>query len=196
MKHRTTDEFTVRELFDAKMQRAKLHFWPFMVMLTLVMVFYVASATIEPGWITFWLSTGSLAITAITALSRLNDLLPEQSSKRWQARRVGLIMCGASAIGLMVEPVLVWAQGIPMVDFPSWREVMMRLGFALVWITTPHMPPWWRYISGQYKTERDARRAAVANTIIGLDPKDDAPIYNEAGQVERRHGGDRREIDT
>lgn len=193
MKHRTTDEFTVRELFSAKMQRARMHFWPFSFMVVLVMVFYVASATIPPGWLTYSTSAVALAIVAITALSRLNDLLPEQSSKRWQARRVGLIMCGASAIGLMVEPMLVWSQGIPMVDFPSWREVMMRLGFALVWITTPHMPPWWRYVSGAYKTERDAKRAAVASVIVGLDPKDDAPVYNDAGEIERRHGGDRRE---
>lgn len=196
MKHRTTDEFTVRELFCAKVKRARQHLVPFCFMVALVLVLYTASATIEPGWVTFWISGVALMVTAITSLSRLNDLLPEQVSKRWQARRVGLIMCGAAAIGLLVEPLLVWAQGIPMVDFPSWREVMMRWGFALVWITTPHMPPWWRYVSGQYKTEREARRAKVASVIVGLDPKDDAPVYTENGQIERRHGGDRREIDT
>lgn len=193
---RQSSDYTVKELFDAKVKRAKVHVVPFVVMVGIVMILYTASATIEPGWITYGLSAGALIIVAVTALSRLNDLLPEQCSKRWQARRIGLIMAGAASVGIIVEPMLVWMQGIPMVDFPSWREVMMRWGFALVWITTPHMPPWWRYVSGIYKTEREARRAAVVNTIVGLDPKDDAPVYAEDGTIERRHGGDRREIDT
>lgn len=188
-----TDQIPVREMFDAKMKRARLHLWPFLFMVALVLILYTASATIQPGWVTFTMSSFALAICAVTSLSRLNDLLPEQSSKRWQARRVGLIMVGAASIGLLVEPVLVWMDGIRMVDFPSWREVMLRWGFALVWITTPHMPPWWRYVSGAYKTEREAKRAAVASVIIGLDPKDDAPVFNDAGEIERRHGGDRRE---
>jgi hypothetical protein len=105
-------------------------------------------------------------------------------------------MTGAAAIGIMFEPMLVWWQGHDMIDYPSWREVMIRWGFALVWITTPHMPPWWRYVSGQYKTERDARRAKVSTIVAGLDERDDSTIYNSQGNVERRSGGDRRAQST
>jgi len=203
-----TDDRPIKQMVSEKIQRAKLHFWPFVLMVFMIMVFYVASATIPPGWTTFWLSAASLAVTAITALARLNDLGSEFSSKRWQVRRFGLMAVGAAAIGLMMEPIIVWLSGHPMVDFPTWREVMLRFGFALVWITTPHMPPWWRYISGQYKTARQASIAAAAAAgVVGLDPKDDAPVmvrpmpYRDPKElppdvpVERRHGGDRREID-
>lgn len=203
------DDRPVKQMVNEKIERAKLHFWPFVLMVIMIMAFYAASATIPPGWITYWMSAVSLSITAVTALARLNDLGSEFSSKRWQVRRFGLMAVGAASIGLVAEPLIVWFNGHPMIDFPTWREVMLRFGFSLVWITTPHMPPWWRYVSGQYKTIRDAKvAAAIAGGMVGLDPKDDAPImvhpapYSaQAGgslppdvEEERRHGGDRRDI--
>jgi hypothetical protein len=103
-----------------------------------------------------------------------------------------------ATIGLLLEPLTVRSSGVTEVDFPSWREVILRWGMALVWLTTPHMPPWWRYISGRYKTLNEARLAAVSHIVSGLDPSEDAPQYTSSetlppGVVERRTGYDRRE---
>jgi hypothetical protein len=196
---RKTAEIPVLEMLHRKVERAKPHVKPFLFMIGLMLVLYFASATTPPGWLTFALSAVALMLIGITALARLNDLSSDLTSKRWQVRRVGLIMVGASAVGLLFEPLIVYFNGHPMLDFPTWREVMLRWGMTLVWITTPHMPPWWRYVSGQYRTLREERAARASTEIAGLYPEQRAPQYAQAETlppevaVERRHGYDRRE---
>lgn len=83
----------------------------------------------------------ALAVILITAIARVNDIDKALTSKRWQVRRAGLsIVAGASAT-LLVAP-LVGA-------FMSWGTAALIWGFALTWLTTPEMPPWWRWISGR-----------------------------------------------
>jgi hypothetical protein len=186
-------------LLKNKFERTRPHIKPFLFMIALMLVLYTASASIAPGWLTFCLSSAALLLIAITALARLNDLSADLVSKRWQVRRVGLIMVGAAAVGLIFEPAFLIFNGQQMADFPTWREVMLRWGMSLVWITTPHMPPWWRYVSGQYKTLREARLAAASAEVSGLNPTEDAPQYAQSDTIpigflaERRHGFDRRE---
>jgi hypothetical protein len=43
------------------------------------------------------------------------------------------------------------------------------------------MPPWSRYITGQYRTVREAKLAEVASQVSGLDPRDDAPQFVQGG---------------
>lgn len=81
-------------------------------------------------------------IILITAVARLNDIKKAQSSKRWWLRRLGLAMIIA-AMMMVVSSYFV-------VGTPYWVPIQRLLGlwgFALTWITTPGMPPWWRYIS-------------------------------------------------
>lgn len=169
---------TIREMLKQRLDGVRRHGPAFMFMLVVVMMFYASSVLVAPGWLTYLLSAGSMIVVAVTALARLDDISPDQCSARWQVRRAGLIMVGAASIGIGVEPVTVLAfKGVPMTDFPSWKEVMVRLGFALTWVTTPHMPPWWRYISGEFKTVDDARKAAVAMDIAGLYDTKEHPVY-------------------
>ena len=122
---------------------------PAIIFLTmLVMAAYYASIHIPPGWMTYLVSSAALIIMAVTALARLDDIAPEQASKRWQSRRAGLIftIAGVGAIGL--EPLAkITSHGV--IDFPSWGHVLLHWGVALTWITTPNMPPWWKYMTGQ-----------------------------------------------
>lgn len=189
---------SVRELLRAKMERARPHIRPFCFLLSLLLTLYYASTHIPPGWLTYLLSTPALLVLAVTALARLNDIRPDQISKRWQVRRYGMVMVGAASLGLCFEPLIPWGVGITTLDFPSWREVVVRWGIALVWITTPHMPPWWRYITGEYRTVREEKKAKVV-AEGGRDPyatKQDHPVMPPEGErrTERRHGGDRREV--
>jgi NADH:ubiquinone oxidoreductase subunit 6 (subunit J) len=78
----------------------------------------------------------------ITAVARLNDIKKEQNSKRWWVRRVGLLFVSVSMV-MVVASYFTTAT-------PYWNHIMKITGlwgFALTWLTTPGMPPWWRYIS-------------------------------------------------
>lgn len=125
---------------------------PALLLAFLLLAFYWASITFQPGTFTFVLSTTALLIIGLTALARVNDITLYQSSWRWQARRLGLIMVGAASMWLMLAPLTGGHH------WPTWPEVMIRWGVALTWLTTPHMPPWWRYITGEFKDEHFIER--------------------------------------
>lgn len=81
-------------------------------------------------------------LISITAVARLNDIKRHQSSKRWWVRRIGLAMVAVSMVMLMASYFTIAA--------PYWNPTMRILGlwgFLLTWMTTPQMPPWWKYIS-------------------------------------------------
>lgn len=81
-------------------------------------------------------------ILFITAIARLNDVKRHQSSKRWWVRRFGLLLVSVSMVMLVASYFTVGT--------PYWNQIMRLTGiwgFALTWLTTPGMPPWWKYIS-------------------------------------------------
>lgn len=78
----------------------------------------------------------------ITALARLNDIKRTQSGKRWWSRRLGLLFVTVSMVMFIASYFTVEA--------PYWSQIRQLLGlwgFAITWITTPGMPPWWKWIS-------------------------------------------------
>ncbi|MBT9158800.1 MAG: hypothetical protein DDT26_00047 [Dehalococcoidia bacterium] len=100
---------------------------------------YLLTLTIKPGFLTYVLSLPPLLIIVITALARVNDIRPEQASKRWHVRRAGLVLMGFGSV---------WLMGSAFVgDHPEWKDVLLYWGLALTWLTTPSMPPWWKYVS-------------------------------------------------
>lgn len=88
----------------------------------------------------FAVSTVALTIIFITMLCRANDLRWRKEIK-WQARLLGFIICGTMPIGIIA---MEWTTK----EWPSPYEVVFRVGLALVFVTTPYLPPWWRWISG------------------------------------------------
>lgn len=77
-----------------------------------------------------------------TALARLNDIKKSQKSKRWWVRRVGL--------GLVSVSMVMFIASYFTVSAPYWanvRQLFGLYGFLLTWMTTPGMPPWWKYVS-------------------------------------------------
>lgn len=178
----TTDNSpeTIQELFDQKLSIVKTHARSFLASAVVVVGLYVASLKIAPGLITWLCSTIALVLIIITVISRIDDITPDQSSLRWQVRRVGLVLVAASAAGIAADPLLPLIQpGVTRgVDFPTWREVGFRWGMVLMLMTTPHAPAWWRAVSGKYKTVEDAKRAAASVTIAGLyDTSDRHPAF-------------------
>lgn len=107
----------------------------------LLMGIYGCTIAIKPGLVTTVLSTIALLGIAATALARVNDIGQGKNSKRWHTRRVGLTMSAVGALALCVAPIL--ALDGP----PLWRDVVFKWGIFLTWLTTPHMPPWWKWIA-------------------------------------------------
>jgi hypothetical protein len=89
----------------------------------------------------FVISTLSLCVIVVTMLCRANDLRWRRGLK-WQVRLVGFVLCGSAPIGVIgVE----WLTR----TWPTPYEAIFRLGLAFVFVTTPYLPPWWRWISGK-----------------------------------------------
>lgn len=87
-------------------------------------------------------------IVGITTLVRANDLPREVTGWRGHLRRTGFVFSGLGALSYIIMP---WGDhGV----WPSWEWVMFLYGVASVWVTTPHLPPWWPYITGEKKILR------------------------------------------
>lgn len=81
-------------------------------------------------------------VILVTAVARLNDIKRTQNSKRWWIRRVGLLFVSVSMVMFVASYFTIGT--------PYWNLVMKFLGlwgFALTWLTTPNMKPWWQWIS-------------------------------------------------
>ena len=87
----------------------------------------------------FVASAVSLGIISITMLARANDLR-WRKGLIWNARLLGFILAGVAPFG-----VIGWE--VAMQEWPSLYEVVMRIGLMLVFITTPYLPPWWKWIT-------------------------------------------------
>jgi hypothetical protein len=92
-------------------------------------------------YVSFFISTFALFIISITMLARANDLRWRPGMK-WNARLLGFILAGCAPIGIVGYE---WAKA----DWPSLYEAVFRVGLMLVFVTTPYLPPWWKWISGK-----------------------------------------------
>lgn len=101
----------------------------------------------RPSWGTWLATLPAWAIVGVTAAARLHDIT--EIGKRWFVRRLGMILVASGALALAVAPLLNYSN-----SFPTWRGCCLYWGFALAWLTTPNMPPWWKYISGEKKLAR------------------------------------------
>lgn len=120
----------------------------FITAAAVLIAIYWLTTSVPRGWITWAMSVPALVILAITAIVRLYDITAVGT--RWFVRRLGMILVGTTAITLIAAPVMDYSN-----SFPSWRGVLLYWGVALTWLTTPNMPPWWKYISGEYRLSKE-----------------------------------------
>ncbi len=173
--------------FDFRWGIIRLHVIPMIVVLLVVMAFYYASQLIPVGWGTYAMSTFTVAGLFITALARLNDIPHTNTDARWQVRRGGLILVIMACFSLVAAPVISWVYG-KNPDFPSWREVIMRVGVLAVWVTTPMMPPWHRYISGEFRKMRVEVPDNVQLDIVRTEATSDGSMFTERRKEPREEG--------
>lgn len=86
------------------------------------------------------ISTISLSIVSITMLARANDLR-WKTGLTWNARLLGFIFTGFAPFGIIAKELL-------SSNWPGIYDCFFRIGLALVFMTTPYLPPWWKWISG------------------------------------------------
>lgn len=128
-----------------KLKANKRHFWPATVGVAAVSGFQFAASRWAPGWASYFVTFPALVAILVTCLARLDDIGLDKRAPNWQARRFGLILVGVGCVYLLVGPFSEEAV------FPSWIGSMLSWGVALTWVTTPQLPPWWKYITGEYK---------------------------------------------
>lgn len=115
--------------------------------LLMLLAFYMASVLVPSGMITYVLNVPALLIIAMTTIARINDISANLTGPLWNLRRAGLVLVGMYALTQLMAPFA----GVQ--DWPTWRTLIGTWGFAAVWITTPHLPPWWVYIWQAYHVD-------------------------------------------
>lgn len=102
--------------------------------------------SLTPGWVSWLVTVPAHSIIVLTALARVKDI--KDMKLRSHGRRMGLIMTATASITFALSPFFQ-----TLGDFPTWKTVLMVWGIAVTWFTTPHQPPWWKYISGELRNE-------------------------------------------
>lgn len=102
--------------------------------------------------ITLTLSFIALFIISITMLARANDLRI-RAGFHWNLRLAGFVLAGFAPWGLIL---IDWVHG----RTPTIFSTIFNLGLMLVFVTTPYLPPWWKWIwkgdeSGHDRRESD-----------------------------------------
>ncbi len=129
----------------SKVGLGKKHAVAASIIAAVLTVAYLLTAFVPLGVGAYLTSIIPLAVLAVTAVARVNDISPEKLEARWHVRRAGLSIVAAAAVALILSPGTYTA---------SWKDVALYVGMAMTWVTTPQMPPWWKYIT---KGEDDAR---------------------------------------
>lgn len=103
-------------------------------------------------------STIALLFIACTMLLRANDL-KWKKERIWRARAVGLVITGVTPFGMIQA---MW------INSPALAVYLCAflVGNAIVFLTTPNLPPWYRYwFKGDQVTyerrDRSDRRVSI-----------------------------------
>lgn len=134
------------KVFD-KLLNQWQHSMPMAISAMILIAVNILVSGLDRGWGSWLACLPALIIIQITAVARAYDI--KEYNVRGFIRKLGLVLAGTGAFSVMIGPFAGSAQ-----TFPSWYGVTLLSGFSLVWMTTPHMPPWWRYISGEYKNKK------------------------------------------
>ena len=95
-------------------------------------------------------SSVCLALISITMLARANDLRWKEGLA-WNARLIGFVFTGFSPFGIIARELITG-------NWPDLYDCFFRCGLALVFLTTPYLPPWWEWISGTAPEQHPYRR--------------------------------------
>lgn len=87
----------------------------------------------------FIISSIALLIIAVTMLVRANDI-GKRKGVKWHVRRVGFILAGFSSVAIILNEYVTE-------QYATFYALCFRVGLAFVFLTTPYLPPWWKFIT-------------------------------------------------
>ena len=83
-----------------------------------------------------------LIFIAVTMFFRVSDIR-NKTGLLWRARMLGLCLTGVGSIGCVLYDWLLHSFTF------SWSQRGLLFGLVLVFLTSPHLPPYWKWISGK-----------------------------------------------
>lgn len=128
------------------------HKWAMLIAFSIVTLFYQLNSLVPPGWLSWAVTLPALLIILITAIARLDTIGQEKVSYNWQMKRMGFVLIASLALVYGLIPF--GSSGM----FPTWLFSGMMWGLALTWLSTPNQPPWWRFITGDYRLKKQKKR--------------------------------------
>lgn len=132
---------------------------------SLVVIVYILTVIgPPPGWLTWWLCAFPIGVLTLSVISRVNDIDRSKIGAFWDVRRCGLILVSLFVANIVIGPFL------PTPDFPTWWRVTGIWGFALVWLTSPHQPPWFHYVWRSRVTGVDTHPCRRATDDLDSNP--------------------------
>lgn len=135
--------------FWSKLKANRRHIVPACVAALVISGFQYAASHWAPGWGSYFVTAPAVLAIIVTCVARLDDIGLEQRAANWQARRLGLILTAVGCIYLLLGP---FSEDV---IFPGWIGGMIAWGVTLTWVTTPNMVPWWKFITGEYRTRKN-----------------------------------------
>jgi len=96
------------------------------------------------------LSALSLSMVAVIMFFRCNDL-GWRPGFFWMKRRIGFILVGSMPLAVLYAHALNGALTL------TWFDTLFHVGLALVFMTTPYLPPLWEWLSKGHFSEPDQR---------------------------------------
>lgn len=124
------------------------HKWAMLVAGAVITLFYQLNATVPPGWLSWLTTLPALFVILATAIARLDTIGQDKVAYHWQMKRTGFVLLASLAIVFGLLPF----GSEPM--FPTWLFSGVAWGLALTWLSTPNQPPWWRFITGEYRVSK------------------------------------------
>lgn len=149
----------------------------------------------------YLLSFPALLVISLTAVARLNDIPKSYMDWHWIVRRIGFT---GSAVYAVIRIALPFTE-TGRTWTTTWFDLLAHCSWAAVWLTTPNMPPWHLYISGQHRAFVDTdtpvvrkgfvseAKSRITSEFKALGSSFKTKSERRAGE-ERRSGKDRRTI--
>ena len=112
----------------------------------------------------YLLALRAWAILFVTAAARLANMDRTQWAVTDHVRRFGMTGVGAMAMVMVLGP---FAKDGWLYPTSTWRTAGLAWSWALVWVTTPGMPPWWDFILGVHRRTDDWKHQGLRARFRG-----------------------------
>lgn len=133
------------------LKRLAPHKWAMLASFLLVSLFYALNTFVAPGWASWLASIPALIIVFVTAIARLDTISQDKVNLNWQMKRTGFVLIASLAVVYGYIPF----SNQPL--FPTWLLTGLMWGFALTWLATPNQPPWWKFVTGEYRLRKPTK---------------------------------------